>query len=324
MFTKFLHGQSELDTIAVDGTYNMLLQNKRLIHNTDLPLNKSYLIRICNLLKKFLLKEPTVLHLEPHVHILGDLQGQYNYLWHFTKTPETTDKFLFLGDYCNKGRHSLEVLALAFTMKLLQPNQVFLLRGSCETPEICEKYGFKAECLRRFDQEVYDKFLEVFECLPLAAVITNSAMLDKYDEHEKKTIICMNGGISSDFHYISQLEAIQRPYKVPASGLVHGILFANPVKESKSKDNSKGSSSKGFTSQATHDFLKHNKLDYMIRAHQFEEDGYEYPYGEKDHSIITIYSAPNNGKAQNAGAHIFLREDMLYHVTQVEPSVTTF
>ena len=267
-------------------------------------------MKICNLAKQCLLEDHTVLRIRPHIHIIGDLKGNYNSIWDMIQTNETTDQFLFLGDYVNSGKNSIEVIALVLCMKLIAPSQVFLLRGSGETPGMTRVHGFKEECIRRFDAELYHKFLEVFDCMPLAAVIT--------DIENTKSILCLNGGISSEFTSLKQLENVERPLKESDMYLVHSILWANPSVESKdhNHNNKKNNKSDTFDKKLVHTFMKKNHIDQIIRSHQYQSDGYDYPFGYNDRSVLTIFSAPayENGKGHhnNVGTTVFLRESMLY------------
>lgn len=44
-------------------------------------------------------------------------------------------------------------------------------------------YNFRAEVLVKYDQEIYDKFMECFDMLPIACLVNNS-------------YFCVHGGIS--------------------------------------------------------------------------------------------------------------------------------
>jgi len=81
------------------------------------------------------LKEPTLLEVSPPIRICGDIHGQFRDLlriFAFVKQPSTKEKYLFLGDYVDRGRQSLETILYLFLQKLRYPKTVFLLRGNHE------------------------------------------------------------------------------------------------------------------------------------------------------------------------------------------------
>lgn len=59
-------------------------------------------------------------------------------------------KYLFLGDYVNRGRQSCEVMCLLFALKVRYPSQVMILRGNHESQAITRIYGFFDEIKRRY------------------------------------------------------------------------------------------------------------------------------------------------------------------------------
>ena len=79
-------------------------------------------------------KEPNLLKLKDPVTVVGDIHGQY---YDFIKMldvggdPENT-KYLFLGDYVDRGSFSVEVALLVYSIKLNYPKTIFLLRGNHE------------------------------------------------------------------------------------------------------------------------------------------------------------------------------------------------
>ncbi|EPY21124.1 protein phosphatase [Strigomonas culicis] len=66
-------------------------------------------------------------------------------------------RFLFLGDYVDRGPRSVEVIILLLVLKLEYPNHVFLLRGNHEEAQTSRTYGFFEECRAKlFAVNAYD------------------------------------------------------------------------------------------------------------------------------------------------------------------------
>ena len=79
-----------------------------------------------------LMSQPSFLELESPINICGDIHGQFNDLIRIFNSvgyPSEKNRFLFLGDYVDRGNQSLECICLLMTYKLQFPNSMFLLRG---------------------------------------------------------------------------------------------------------------------------------------------------------------------------------------------------
>lgn len=123
--------------------------------------------------------------------------------------------YLFLGDYVDRGKQSVEVVCLLFAYKIKYPENFFILRGNHECAGINRIYGFYDECRRRYSVKVWKQFCNTFNCLPCTAIIDDK-------------IICMHGGLSPQLSSVDQIQNISRPCEVPDTGLLCDLLWSDP------------------------------------------------------------------------------------------------
>lgn len=83
-----------------------------------------------------LAKDPVLLELEAPVKIFGDNHGAFKHLTYWFKyggEPSKDNKYLFVGDFVDRGEQSVESLALFLAYKIKYPEFVFLTRGNHES-----------------------------------------------------------------------------------------------------------------------------------------------------------------------------------------------
>ncbi|KAK8504493.1 hypothetical protein V6N12_017772 [Hibiscus sabdariffa] len=269
-------------------------------------LHDSEIRQLCLSAKKLFLSQPNLLRLEAPINICGDIHGQYSdllRLFEYGGFPPSAN-YLFLGDYVDRGKHSIETICLLLAYKLKFPDNVFLLRGNHECASINRIYGFYDECKRRFNVRLWKVFTDCFNCLPVSAVVDDK-------------ILCMHGGLSPDMQSLDQIRAIERPTDVPDQGLLCDLLWADPDRDISGWGENDRGVSYTFGADKVAEFLKKHELDLICRAHQVVEDGYEF-FAERQ--LVTIFSAPNYcGEFNNAGAVMSVDASLLCSFQILKP-----
>ena len=248
--------------------------------------------------KEIFMSQPTFLELESPISVCGDTHGQYPDLLKLFEAggfpPEAN--YLFLGDYVDRGKYSLETICLLLAYKIKYDENFFLLRGNHECASINRIYGFYDECKKRYNLKIWKNFIDVFNCLPIAASIDDKILL-------------MHGGLSPELKNVEQLKKIMRPTDVPEEGLLCDLLWSDPDINCDGWGPNDRGVSVVFNENVLKKFLEKNDLDLICRAHQVVEDGYEF-FGDRE--LVTVFSAPNYcGEFDNAGAMMAIDENLM-------------
>jgi serine/threonine-protein phosphatase PP1 catalytic subunit len=238
-----------------------------------------------------------LLELEAPIKICGDIHGQFYdllRLFEFGGYPPDSN-YLFLGDYVDRGKQSLETICLLLAYKVKYPENFFMTRGNHECSSINRIYGFYDECKKRFSIKLWKIFTDCFNCLPVAALLDDK-------------IICMHGGLGPDLEKIDSIKNILRPTDVPERGLLCDLLWSDPDDTVNGYGVNERGVSVVYNSKIVQTFLKNNDLDLICRAHQVVEEGYEF---FADKRLVTVFSAPNYcGEFDNAGAMMSVDENL--------------
>ena len=252
---------------------------------------------LINTSKKILIEQPTFLELETPITVCGDTHGQYPdllRLFDLGGYPPDTN-YLFLGDYVDRGEQSIETISLLLAYKIKYEENFFILRGNHECASINRMYGFYDECKRRYNIKIWKNFVDLFNCLPIAACIDDKIFL-------------VHGGLSPELKNIDDIKKIMRPTDVPEEGLLCDLLWSDPENSTKDWGENDRGVSVTFNVKVLEKFLEKNDLDLLCRAHQVVEDGYEF-FGDK--KLVTVFSAPNYcGEYDNNGGIMLVDENL--------------
>ncbi|XP_072955045.1 serine/threonine-protein phosphatase PP1 isozyme 9-like [Typha angustifolia] len=303
MMTKSSMGAME--GAVLDDIVRRLLEGGR-ERGKQVKLSEAEIRQLCVEAKKVFLSQPNLLELHAPIKICGDIHGQFVDLLRLFDLggypPLST--YLFLGDYVDRGKQSLETICLLLAYKIKYPDKVFLLRGNHEDAKINRVYGFYDECKRRFNVRLWKIFCDCFDCLPIAALIDDK-------------ILCMHGGLSPDLTSLDQIRNITRPIDIPDYGLLCDLLWSDPDPDNEGWGMSDRGVSCTFGADKLVEFLEKNELDLICRAHQVVEDGYEF-FAQR--RLVTIFSAPNYcGEFDNVGALLSIDEALLCSFEILKP-----
>jgi len=62
--------------------------------------------------------------------------------------PDTN--YVFMGDFVDRGIHSVEVFILLLALKCRYPERITLIRGNHESRQVTQVYGFYQECIKKY------------------------------------------------------------------------------------------------------------------------------------------------------------------------------
>jgi protein phosphatase len=225
--------------------------------------------------------------------------------------PSDIDSFdyLFLGNYVDRGKFSLETICVLMSLKVKFPTQVHLLRGYHEIKSVNMEYGLANECQMRLGENINDPssiFQEInsfFNYLPLAAIV---------DE----TIICVHSGIGS-MKSIEPINLLKRPLEAINDGSVGtkalmDILCSNPSDGIESMDTERDITNPmkcgSYTSEAVDGFLKASSMQLLIRSHQTVIEGFTACCNNKVMSITS--STDYCGQLKNTACILVIKKTL--------------
>ncbi|CEP18196.1 hypothetical protein [Parasitella parasitica] len=273
----------------------------------QLCLKHSEVNAICRAAMDIFLSQPSLLELSAPVKIVGDTHGQYTdliRLFEMGGFPPSSN-YLFLGDYVDRGKQSLENFLLLLCYKIKYPENFFILRGNHESANVTKVYGFYDECKRRLSPKMWRSFVDVFNTLPIAGLVAGK-------------IFCVHGGLSPSLHSMDDIRNIQRPTDVPDYGLLNDLLWADPADILVDWEDNERGVSYCFGKKVINEFLSKFDLDLVCRAHMVVEDGYQF-FNER--TLVTVFSAPNYcGEFDNFGAIMSVSEELLCSFELLTPS----
>ncbi|KAI3643438.1 hypothetical protein MP228_012993 [Amoeboaphelidium protococcarum] len=235
---------------------------------------------LCEIVQSYLMEESNVQPISSPVTICGDIHGQfYDLLELFNVGGECPDtKYIFMGDFVDRGYFSLETWTLLLVLKARYPDRITLLRGNHESRQITQVYGFYDECMQKYgNANVWRYSCQVFDYLGLAAIIDGR-------------VLCVHGGLSPDVSTIDGIRSLDRVKEIPHAGAFCDLMWSDPEDIEGWAVSPRGAGWL-FGSRVTSEFNHLNGLTMIARAHQLVQEGYKFMFPNEN--LVTVWSAPN-------------------------------
>lgn len=145
-----------------------------------------YLKILCQNVISLFESEDRLIKINSPAYVIGDICGNLEDLltigqiiW--KEVPVVANNYVFLGNYVSFGKWQIESVMYLFSLKIIEPNKFFLIRGTNEIREAQnERNGLHEECLDKYGkdlgEEVWNAVNEAFDRLCLACLIDDSVL----------------------------------------------------------------------------------------------------------------------------------------------------
>jgi len=247
-------------------------------------------------------KENNIVEINGSVNVCGDIHGQlFDLLELFKATNFDINNmgvYLFLGDYVDRGRFSIETFAYLSVLKIKFPTKIFLLRGNHESRQVNQMYGFYNQSITNYGHSgVWSLANEVFDFLPMAALVNDN-------------VFCVHGGLSPKISLIESLSVLNRRKELPSRGPLADICWSDPENILEWHENQRGAGYL-FGKPQVDAFCHNNKLEFVARSHQIVDEGFKWYF---DNKLCTVWSAPNYMYRFNNKASVLRVENNGYEI----------
>ncbi|CAL1125898.1 unnamed protein product [Cladocopium goreaui] len=232
--------------------------------------------------------QPNVIHIPaPEVGsrfvVVGDLHGHFGDLRHLLEDhgepspgPKGAVRFLFNGDFVDRGTWGPEVLLLLYALKIKYPSAVFLNRGNHEDQsqnQLPDNGFVHSHCTRAFGAEalpMYYLMRRSFKELPLCHVIGNE-------------IFVVHGGLPMDpIVTLHDINAVDRRHDVP---IKHCALMGYPKGQ-------KVVARKDLTGKDGEKIFKGSKGRLFERVRKSNDAIVRFSGNSQDEVVVQIFGAP--------------------------------
>ena len=306
--------------------------------HSNLPFTDDEILELIEGVKPMIEKDHSLIRIRSPCKIFGNLYGLYDDLMRYFESygnPSddnqmgdiTFMQYIFLGDFCDRGFNSLEIILLLFALKIKYPEFIYLIRGHHEDKYINEEYGLGKECMERLSDDIRDPFSifsninKAFDLLPYGVLVDNNILL-------------LHGGIGSSINSLDDIDNIKRPVEV-----VHNVTNNDQLKiidllwseycddiENIDANIERDKLKKGFIvkygKNRLNKFLDENKINLLITSHHFVKGGFTTFNNDR---LLIVFSATNYmNTCGNVGGMITIAKKNANKRMNIIPKLITF
>ena len=305
--------------------------------HSNLPFNDEEIQKLIEEVKPILEKDHSLIKIRSPCKIFGNLYGIYNDLMRYFESygnPSDDNQmgdisvmqYIFLGDFCDRGYNSLEIILLLFALKIKFPQFIYIIRGHHEDKNINAEYGLGQECIDRLSDDIRDPLSifaninKAFDLLPFGVLVDNN-------------ILMVHGGIGSSINSLDDIDCIKRPIEVVQNVSnneqlkVIDLLWSEYCDEIDNIDANieRDKFKKGFIvkygKNRLNKFLYENKINLLITAHQFVKGGFTTFNNDR---LLIVFSATNYmNKFGNVGGMITIAKKNANKRMNIIPKLIT-
>uniref|UniRef100_A0A663E2R5 Serine/threonine-protein phosphatase n=1 Tax=Aquila chrysaetos chrysaetos TaxID=223781 RepID=A0A663E2R5_AQUCH len=326
-------------------------RNEQLLH-------ARYVLQLLCETRRVLKEMPNITHLSTsyskEITVCGDLHGNLDDLlliFYKNGLPSEQNRYVFNGDFVDRGKNSMEILIILFAFLLIYPNDLHLNRGNHEDYIMNLRYGFTKEVSKKYKdhgQQILCLLRDVFSWLPLATIIDSKdrirglkslmrppkSVRDRQDQLKERIPTTRpskhiaNQNVAGKTQHISLLGSAEHSGSSlpPDPALkewkqILDILWSDPRSQNGCTPNKCRGGGCYFGPDVTAKLFERYNLKMLIRSHEFKPEGYEISHNGK---VITIFSASNYyEEGSNRGAYIKLNPELIPRFVQYQVSKYT-
>ncbi|NXT55055.1 PPE1 phosphatase, partial [Pluvianellus socialis] len=318
-------------------------RNEQLLH-------ARYVLQLLCETRRVLKEMPNITHLSTsyskEITVCGDLHGNLDDLlliFYKNGLPSEQNRYVFNGDFVDRGKNSMEILIILFAFLLIYPNDLHLNRGNHEDYIMNLRYGFTKEVSKKYKdhgKQILCLLRDVFSWLPLATIIDSKVLIlhggisdttdldflnalerNKVRDHIHVEVILYFFQKLSNTNAKIKLFALGKEMAAFCCLQILDILWSDPRSQNGCTPNKCRGGGCYFGPDVTTKLFEKYNLKMLIRSHEFKPEGYEISH---DGKVITIFSASNYyEEGSNRGAYIKLNPELIPRFVQYRVSKYT-